>query len=208
MIASIKEPLQLAQLESLDLSNNFLKEIAVIVFRKLTALKSLDLCDNPFESLPDVSIFPITPTITKCPQDIFVGLEHVQWLHMSRTNLNLLTARHMVAMPQLQHLSLDACKLLYVQPFAFIGQLAFEFTRRTNIHTSPGSPQLQSIDLRRMNLTAIPEAVTQACTLSTVLLDFNYLYGLSYVKSIDVCKCYYMQVHTHFHQRSYCNSAP
>lgn len=60
MIENVKEPLQLPQLKSLDLSNNFLRKIDAFVFEKLSALKSLDLCDNPFESLLDVSAFCLT----------------------------------------------------------------------------------------------------------------------------------------------------
>lgn len=71
------------------------------------------------------------------------------------------------------------------------------------MRTRSGSPQLQSIDLRRMNLTTIPEAVTQACKLSTVLLDFNYLYGLFCGRNIDETKFYYAQVQSHSHRKSY-----
>ena len=106
----------LANLETLDLSYNYLTALPEGVFRGLTDLQDLDLSSNVLTTLPEGLFQGLTNLLrldlsiirlTALPVDVFSGLSNLQVLYLGGNRLTALPADVFSSLSELQQLTLS-----------------------------------------------------------------------------------------------------
>lgn len=198
---NLSTQLNLPNLQTLDLSKNNMKYIDKTAFANLPSLNTLDLSDNILTKLHPVRIFqrelhprnsttqyspffshpiqslPSHPYSSLCAGHILQSTFITLTVFASSTLGNNRCRAFIIIECTHAHL-VRRCTTLVHTTVCVYRWASFRICIVFNHKVSSGTTRLHSIDLRNMNLTSIPEAVTQPCQLQQLWMDFNHLFGI------------------------------
>ncbi|XP_043289270.1 protein artichoke-like [Venturia canescens] len=184
----------MSRLLSVDLSHNNLKALPVNFFARSTMLRRVDLSENKFGQIPAMALsghnLPglIWLNLTKNPlnriHDVPAEAKYpiLQEIHISSTNLSIVTSQDFEAFPALLHLFLNQNGILRVSPGAFrslpnlltlhLGMNSLEILPKERLQ---GIEHLRILNLTHNRLKELEEFPADLKSLQILDLSFNQI---------------------------------
>ncbi|KAF5276834.1 hypothetical protein FQA39_LY06386 [Lamprigera yunnana] len=203
---NLKIPLDIKTLESLELSNNFLRDIVDSPFRNLSRLKMLNLSENLIETL-DKTIFTgmtellsldlATNKLSALKSEYFIPLSSLQYLNLSNNLLQVLNEACCDSLQRLRHLDVSQNRLARVAPgslqlpslshLVLAGNTALGKSRSPSVLIGLGK-RLQNVDVSNIGLKQVPEAIIHS--IKTLILFKNSIHyiGCGHLDSYPLLK--------------------
>lgn len=186
----------LTQLDSVDLSRNALLALPGNFLQHAITLQRLDLAHNRFRQIPSLALSDGSlPRLgwlnfTANPLDRIYGTSHEHYgmlreIHISRTNLTLLTSKDFEAFTALQHLYLVQNRIMRISPGAFVplrhlltldvSENELELLPRERLQ---GLHTLRLLNVSHNNLRELEPFTDDIAGLQVLDISFNQLHRL------------------------------
>jgi Leucine-rich repeat (LRR) protein len=188
----------LPQLDFIDLSGNLLLSLPSNLFKNSLSLQRVDLSNNRFGQIPNAALSesslarlswlnltgnPLQKIyLNNIPSEASLKYPHLKELHISHTNLSILTSKDFEIFPALQNLYLVHNRINRVSPGAFVAlsNLQLLDISVNEIEILPkerlqGLKMLQTLNISTNSIKELDEFASDLAKLKILDVSFNQL---------------------------------